>query len=343
MGDRRLCIVILFRYLKEDLGLPTREQLVVMLRERDVRLRANVAGAALAILEWAEGEGITWPELERACADMAAGAEVPARVGGLCADWFGFDDKLAQRDAAALIEWLNDNEYLITSEMEPLIEEYVADGMHFLAMKLTAEAEVTKEASKTSSTRFRVRQKKHTPFFTQPLIPRIRSFSALALQSTNAVSLPSNIDRLSAEEDDEDDDEDDLDEEDEDGSDDVNGSVASAGHHSVSNGSAAGSSGRSLPNGHLYHHHRTKSGGQSGGGQGSGGYEHGVSQRSYSAKERHSSQQASAPVRRGNKLKRRKAYYTRQRSDITVSNYTSASVFFSLAPLGVTVNKYWRS
>lgn len=45
-------------------------------------------------------------------------------------------------DAQALIDWLNDNDYLITEEMEPLVADYVAQGMKFLAMKLTPGAGV---------------------------------------------------------------------------------------------------------------------------------------------------------------------------------------------------------
>jgi MYXO-CTERM domain-containing protein len=45
-------------------------------------------------------------------------------------------------DAAELITWLNDNQYVITPEMEPFIEDYVTAGMKFLAMKLAPDAEV---------------------------------------------------------------------------------------------------------------------------------------------------------------------------------------------------------
>jgi len=44
-------------------------------------------------------------------------------------------------DAGALIEWLNDNGYLITPAMEPFVAQYVASGMKFLAMKLTPGAD----------------------------------------------------------------------------------------------------------------------------------------------------------------------------------------------------------
>ncbi|MEE2828384.1 MAG: DUF2330 domain-containing protein [Myxococcota bacterium] len=43
-------------------------------------------------------------------------------------------------DASALVEWLNENGYLITDEMAPLVGNYVASDMNFLAMKLAPEA-----------------------------------------------------------------------------------------------------------------------------------------------------------------------------------------------------------
>jgi MYXO-CTERM domain-containing protein len=45
-------------------------------------------------------------------------------------------------DADALIEWLNDNDYLITPQMEPVVADYVAQDMKFLAMKLAPGSEV---------------------------------------------------------------------------------------------------------------------------------------------------------------------------------------------------------
>ncbi len=49
---------------------------------------------------------------------------------------------VSSEDAGALITWLNDNDYLITAEMEPAVADYVAAGMKFLAMKLAPDAEV---------------------------------------------------------------------------------------------------------------------------------------------------------------------------------------------------------
>lgn len=45
-------------------------------------------------------------------------------------------------DPAALITWLNDNRYLITPEMEPMVAHYVAQEMKFLAVRLAPEADV---------------------------------------------------------------------------------------------------------------------------------------------------------------------------------------------------------
>ncbi len=54
-----------------------------------------------------------------------------------------FDPEVVSSDdAEALIEWLNTNGYLITEEMEPMVADYVAQGMKFLAMKLTPGAGV---------------------------------------------------------------------------------------------------------------------------------------------------------------------------------------------------------
>jgi len=41
-----------------------------------------------------------------------------------------------------LIEWLRENGYIVTEAMEPIITEYVIEGMYFLAMKLSNDAEV---------------------------------------------------------------------------------------------------------------------------------------------------------------------------------------------------------
>ncbi len=55
-----------------------------------------------------------------------------------------FDPEVvSSEDPGALIEWLNDNGYLITEAMEPFVAEYVAAGMKFLCMKLAPEAGIT--------------------------------------------------------------------------------------------------------------------------------------------------------------------------------------------------------
>ena len=45
-------------------------------------------------------------------------------------------------DPDALVAWLNENDYLITPEMEPFVADYVAQGKKFLAMKLAPGSEV---------------------------------------------------------------------------------------------------------------------------------------------------------------------------------------------------------
>jgi len=50
---------------------------------------------------------------------------------------------ISSADPAALVDWLNNNGYLITEEMEPFIAAYVAQGVKFLAMKLAPDAATT--------------------------------------------------------------------------------------------------------------------------------------------------------------------------------------------------------
>ncbi|MBI3241089.1 MAG: DUF2330 domain-containing protein [Chloroflexi bacterium] len=54
---------------------------------------------------------------------------------------FGFD-VIGSEDSEALINWLKDNGYRITPEMEPLVHVYVEEQMLFLAMKLRPGAGV---------------------------------------------------------------------------------------------------------------------------------------------------------------------------------------------------------
>lgn len=49
---------------------------------------------------------------------------------------------IASDNPAELIEWLRDNGYRVTDDMQPIIAEYVFEGMYFLAMKLSNDAEV---------------------------------------------------------------------------------------------------------------------------------------------------------------------------------------------------------
>lgn len=50
---------------------------------------------------------------------------------------------ISSDDPDALVNWLNDNNYLITPAMEPFIAQYVADGFKFLGLKLTPDAGVS--------------------------------------------------------------------------------------------------------------------------------------------------------------------------------------------------------
>lgn len=49
---------------------------------------------------------------------------------------------IASDNPSEMIEWLRDNGYRVTEDMEPIIAEYVIEGMYFLAMKLSNDAEV---------------------------------------------------------------------------------------------------------------------------------------------------------------------------------------------------------
>ncbi len=48
-------------------------------------------------------------------------------------------DVVGSENAQLLVNWLNDNDYIITGPMEPMVEYYVDDQMLFLAMKLQAD------------------------------------------------------------------------------------------------------------------------------------------------------------------------------------------------------------
>lgn len=49
---------------------------------------------------------------------------------------------ISATDPQVLIDWLDDNGYIITPEMHPFIAEYVGDGFKFLGVKLTPESGV---------------------------------------------------------------------------------------------------------------------------------------------------------------------------------------------------------
>ncbi|GAB4580056.1 MAG: hypothetical protein Fur0022_27950 [Anaerolineales bacterium] len=55
---------------------------------------------------------------------------------------YGFD-VVGSEDPMAMINWLRDNQYLVTPEMEPLIDVYVQEKFVFLAMRLLPEADVS--------------------------------------------------------------------------------------------------------------------------------------------------------------------------------------------------------
>jgi hypothetical protein len=50
---------------------------------------------------------------------------------------------LKGEDATELVDWLNENHYRVTEDMIPIIQDYVDEGMYFLAMKLKRNAEVS--------------------------------------------------------------------------------------------------------------------------------------------------------------------------------------------------------
>jgi len=50
---------------------------------------------------------------------------------------------ISSDDPAALIDWLKDNDYLITEGMEPFVEQYVSEGYKFLGLKLAPDQGVT--------------------------------------------------------------------------------------------------------------------------------------------------------------------------------------------------------
>lgn len=58
-----------------------------------------------------------------------------------------FDNELIQAGSAdALIEWLRNNDYLVTPAMEPVLADYVGDGLAFLGVKLLPGADTNEIA-----------------------------------------------------------------------------------------------------------------------------------------------------------------------------------------------------
>jgi len=113
-----------------------------------------------------------------------------------------FDNELIQAgDAQALIDWLNDNDYLVTAAMEPAIADYVSEGLAFLGVKLVAGADVAEIAPLSV-----------TWPGTDPMIPlRLTSIAAEPemgilvfvagdsnYEATNWMSMELDIDRLQA-------------------------------------------------------------------------------------------------------------------------------------------------
>ncbi|MEL6547830.1 MAG: DUF2330 domain-containing protein, partial [Myxococcota bacterium] len=114
----------------------------------------TVPASTLRLLDTATGVQIIAPPVDRDCgggflrgssdqeaapSDTSNGVDVTdlPRVGP-------FEPQvLDSDDAAALITWLNDNDYLITEEMEPYVEAYLGAGMKFLALRLAADAQTS--------------------------------------------------------------------------------------------------------------------------------------------------------------------------------------------------------
>jgi len=74
--------------------------------------------------------------------DATSGTEDPASAVTLEAQGnvgpYDFE-VVSSPDPQALVGWLRDNGYLITPEMEPWVEQYVAEGMSFLGLQLAPE------------------------------------------------------------------------------------------------------------------------------------------------------------------------------------------------------------
>ncbi|MCK6529140.1 DUF2330 domain-containing protein [Myxococcota bacterium] len=108
-----------------------------------------VPGSALRLVDLATAPRIIPPPIDGEELAPTAGGDDDADDGG------GVDVEdlpqvgpydptvVSSEDPDALVAWLNDNGYLITAEMEPYVDGYVAAGMKFLAMKLAPDAGVS--------------------------------------------------------------------------------------------------------------------------------------------------------------------------------------------------------
>ena len=124
----------------------------------ELNLQVEVPGDVLSLLDDATAPSIIPPPTE--CSSANRGLMAP----GMFAESAMSDDDddgsapvdvedlpqvgpyepqlVSSDDPDALVAWLNDNDYLITPEMEPFVADYVAQGMKFLAMKLAPGSEV---------------------------------------------------------------------------------------------------------------------------------------------------------------------------------------------------------
>ena len=74
-----------------------------------------------------------------AVAESAATGEVTVFASGAVGP-YGFD-VIGSEDPEAVVNWLRDNGYQVTTEMEPLIDVYVMEEFAFLAMRLLPDKE----------------------------------------------------------------------------------------------------------------------------------------------------------------------------------------------------------
>ncbi|MEO1174416.1 MAG: DUF2330 domain-containing protein, partial [Myxococcota bacterium] len=116
----------------------------------DVPALGTVPGQTLRVLDQATAVQIIAPPLENCFSFPLAGGFSSADEG-VAAESGVFVEELPRvgpfdpvvldsDDAGALIDWLNDNGYLITEEMEPYVEAYLGAGMKFLGLKLATDA-----------------------------------------------------------------------------------------------------------------------------------------------------------------------------------------------------------